>query len=549
MSKFNTPTRARTAAVGPIKTKAKTAQTAEGGAGHLRDARSELFLLAVTNMVGESTFYETGNARDSRYIKLVRKLAIKDPEWVAGMLAWLRGPDANMRSAALVAAAEYVHARLEAGLHGDNRHVVSSVLQRADEPGEMLAYWITNFGRPIPKPIKRGIGDAATRLYSERSLLKYDTSSHGFRFGDVIDLTHPIPKGAWQSDLFQHAIDRRHNRGEDIPDSLNTLAKNRNVRGWTPVEITARATYTGGELTPLSEVLAQSGMTWEDVPSLVNGPWTKELWEAIIPSMGYMALLRNLRNFDQAGVSDEVADLVAAKLMDADEVSRSRQFPFRLFAAYKNTGSLRWGNALERAVKHSLANVPAPPGRTLVLVDQSPSMFPGPYYSGAASKSDISYADKAALFGTAIALRANHADLVGYGFDSYKVPFTKGDSVLRTMKKFREENGTDTLGVLQKHFDGHDRVIIVTDEQTTFTDVGSRRRYGLAPLQPMASVIPARAGVFTWNLAGYKVGHGYDNGANWHTFGGLTDAAFRMVPLIESGRNATWPWLDGKAAA
>ncbi|MGW0588538.1 hypothetical protein [Streptosporangium sp. NPDC002607] len=29
---------------------------------------------------------------------------------------------------------------------------------------------------------------------------------------------------------------------------------------------------------------------------------------------------------------------------------------------------------------------------------------------------------------------------------------------------------------------------------------------------------------------------------NRHTFDGLTDAAFRMIPLLESGRNATWPF-------
>jgi hypothetical protein len=27
-----------------------------------------------------------------------------------------------------------------------------------------------------------------------------------------------------------------------------------------------------------------------------------------------------------------------------------------------------------------------------------------------------------------------------------------------------------------------------------------------------------------------------------HTFGGLTDQAFRMIPLLESGRNAAWPF-------
>jgi hypothetical protein len=38
-----------------------------------------------------------------------------------------------------------------------------------------------------------------------------------------------------------------------------------------------------------------------------------------------MALLRNLRNFDDADVGDEVA----AKLSDPDEIARSRQFPYR----------------------------------------------------------------------------------------------------------------------------------------------------------------------------------------------------------------------------
>lgn len=37
-------------------------------------------------------------------------------------------------------------------------------------------------------------------------------------------------------------------------------------------------------------------------------------------------------------------------------------------------------------------------------------------------------------------------------------------------------------------------------------------------------------------------GHGESGVRNRHTFGGLTDAAFRMIPLLEAGRNAAWPW-------
>ena len=42
----------------PIRTTGARTGTHEGGTAFLRDAESELFLLAVTNIVGEDTFYE-----------------------------------------------------------------------------------------------------------------------------------------------------------------------------------------------------------------------------------------------------------------------------------------------------------------------------------------------------------------------------------------------------------------------------------------------------------------------------------------------------------
>ena len=118
-----------------------------------------------------------------------------------------------MRSASLVGALEAAQAMVAAGMPG-SRPIVASVLQRADEPGEALAYWTGRYGRAIPKPVKRGVADAVGRLYTEYNLLKYDTASKGFRFADVLDLTHPDPVAPWQGDLFKHALDRRHGRGE-----------------------------------------------------------------------------------------------------------------------------------------------------------------------------------------------------------------------------------------------------------------------------------------------------------------------------------------------
>lgn len=131
------------------------------------------------------------------------------------------------------------------------------------------------------------------------------------------------------------------------------------------------------------------------------------VWEAVIPSMGPMALLRNLRNFDAAGVCDEVAARVAARLSDPAEVARSRQFPFRYLAARRHAPSPRWALPLEQALDHALANVPRLTGRTLILVDRSDSMF----WDTLSERSRLTRADAAALFGAATALRAEQADL------------------------------------------------------------------------------------------------------------------------------------------
>jgi hypothetical protein len=525
MARFNTRA-AKAQPASPVTTTGRTLRTHEGGRGHERDARSELFLLAVSNFVSQDTFYEKSGDRDDRFARLVRDLAVADPEWTAGLLGWLRG-EGNMRTASIVGAAEYVGARLAAGATDgpSNRQVVDSVLQRPDEPGELLAYWTSTYGRAIPKPVKRGVADAVRRLYHGKSLLKYDTASKGYRFGDILNLVHaaPDPDKPWQGELFRYALDRRHNPDTAVPPAaLPVLTAHRELMALPVAERRAVVTSPGG-----AERLAAAGVTWEALAGWLQGPMDKAAWEAVIPSMGAMALVRNLRNFDEAGVSDEVAAQVAARISDPEQVARSRQFPFRYLAAYQHAPSLRWGYPLERALGHSLANVPALPGRTLVLVDRSGSMF----WSQLSERSQLNRADAAAIFGTALALRAADADLVQFGSTSAKVEFRTGESVLRILERFGDLGGTDTTEAVRRHYKKHDRVLIVTDEQY------APHRHG----DPTAQ-IPADVPVYTWNLEGYQAGHGPSGTGNRHTFGGLSDSAFRMVPLIESARNAAWPW-------
>ncbi|WP_371529871.1 TROVE domain-containing protein [Streptomyces sp. NBC_01283] len=524
MARFNTKS-AKALVTSVVKSTGRTAPTHQGGRGQLRDAHSELFLLAVANFVSQQTFYETGDERDHRFAALVRRLAVQDPEWTAGLLGWLRG-DGNMRTASLVGAAEYVKARLDAGATDGpaNRQVVASVLRRPDEPGEFLGYWTATYGRTIPKPVKRGIADAVRRLYNEKALLKYDTASKGYRFGDILNLVHaaPDPDKPWQGDLFQYALDRRHHPDTAVPPaSARVLAAHRELMAVPVAERRAVVTGAGG-----AERLAAAGLTWEALAGWLQGPMDKAAWEAVIPSMGAMALVRNLRNFDTAGVSDEVASAVAAKLADPAEVAKSRQFPFRYLAAYQHAPSLRWAYPLERALGHSLANVPALPGRSLILVDRSSSMW-----SPLSERSQLNRADAAAVFGTALALRAADADLVEFGTTSARVKYREGESVLKILERFGKLGGTNTTEAVRRFYEKHDRVLIITDEQATYNYHGD-------PTEQ----VPAHIPVYTWNLAGYRVGHGESGTGNRHVFGGLSDAAFRMVQLVEAGSSGNWPF-------
>jgi hypothetical protein len=519
MSKFN-QAGTRAAVRSPVAAEpVPSGVTHEAAPGFARDPRSELFLLAVSHM-GDGSFYESQPERDRRFCALVHQVAATDPEWMARFVPWLRD-EANMRTASVVAAAEAAKALLAGGKPG-GRQVIASALRRADEPGELLAYWRSRHGKVIPKPVKRGLADAIAKLYDEYALLKYDTASHGFRFGDVIDLCHPDAAEPWRGDLCEHALDRRHGRDNPVPESLRMIRANAALR--------SRAAEDPEALLDAGALKA-AGMTWEDALSLAGKSVGKrDLWTALIPSMGYMALLRNLRNLDEAGVADDVAQQVAARIADPGQVARSRQFPFRFLSAYRAVPSLRWAWPLEQALSHSLVNVPALKGRTLVLVDRSGSMF-----DRVSEKSGLNRADTAALFGTALALRSEYADLVEFGTTSQPVRLAKGESVLKAIGRFGNLGGTYTAEAIRRHYrDGfHSRIVIVTDEQAA----------GVAPL----SLVPERVPVYTWNLAGYQYGHGPSGMGTRHAFGGLTDSAFRLIPMLEAGRDARWDDLFGDA--
>lgn len=523
MSKFNKGKQHIASGTGPIKVSSTdlTTATYEGSSAYERDAKSELFLLAVTNMVSEKTFYESAQDRDSRFSRLVREVAISDCDWLTRFITWLR-ITANMRSAAIVMACEAVHERLAKNMYGNNRHIISYACARGDEPGELLAYWTSKFGCNLPMSVKRGLADAATRLYTEYSMLKYDTSSHGVRFADVIMLSHPKAICKSQNDLFKYILDRHYNPTScAIPTSLEMITTNTLVR-----------TLVKNDPTILlnNELLFSAGITWEYALSQCGSKIDKrELWSALIPTMGIMALARNLRNFDEVEISDEDAQYVINKFSDPKQVMKSRMFPFRWLTAYREALSLRWGYGLEKALNSSIYNIPALTGRTLVLIDTSGSMT----WTGISQYSTTSPIDIAALFGIAIAIKNSKTDLVGFANRSFTHKIKPGTSILREIESFEQRvgevgHGTYIARALKENYASHDRVIILSDQQSMDASV--------------SAVVPANVKMYGFNLLGYASACAAWGAPNRIELGGFSDAMFEMIPLIEAGHNCNWPF-------
>jgi hypothetical protein len=524
-AKGRTPTTKGTRSPITTATAVPDTTTHEGGLAFTRDSKSELFLTAVTKFWGEDTFYEKADDRGGRLVALMRSVAVADPDWYLKFVTWLRG-DGNIRTAAIVAAAEGAHAQAVAKVDAPIRRLVAAALQRPDEPGEFLAYWFANISRsPRSHAVQRGLADAVGRLYSEVSMIKYDTPTHGFRFGDVIALARPKPTTEHEATLYKYALDRRRHPGEPTPKALNVIRHREQVMALLAANRSALL-----EKPDIAEILRLGGMTWEQVAG--TGKMDAAAWEAIIPTMGYMALLRNLRNFEQAGVNEATIAMVAERLANPNSVAKSRQLPFRFLSAFANVQHVQWVNALETALSLSVRNIPELPGKTIVLVDTSASML-----SAMSAKSTVSAHAAGALFGVALASKNAGAVLYGFadGVRIFQHAVAKGAAVLRTVEAFVRRNGEDGWGTnihaaivksLREHPDAA-RIVVITDGQCTRGDFGD--------------AAPASMPVYGFDLGGYA-STGMASKGNRHHLGGLTDATFGMIATIESASNAVWPW-------
>ena len=489
----------------------------------------------MTGIGFKDAFFAWPVQRRVRYDELIREATRKDPEEVARFLRWLR-TETPMRYPALAGVAAFVSERLLLGRHGMSRQLVASVLLQADDPGHLLACWTGAHGPAVPKPIKRGVADAVTRLYDEQALLAYDTGSHHFaigrflreeltlrggiraprplRFGEVIELVHPVARDQAQGDLFRYALARRHGRAA-TPESLSLVRRRTELLDAPVAQRLATAALPG-----IGAEFAELGITWPTVAAWLGARLDRDVWERLIPVMPVGELLHNLRRFDAAGVRFEPAMAAAARLADAAEITAAGLGPLRFAAAMGGVLSRRWTATLEAGAAHSVAMVPELTGRTLIVLN--------------------SHDDAGVVFGLALAQRCAEVDVVALSGKPFDV--VPGESPLHGLIRWHSTDlGFERvrgLGAIGSAFAGHDRVVLV-DEELDELD---------------GACLPADIPLYAWsteNFRGNVPGH---PGAIPDVapveqarllFKGLDDSAFSVIPLIEAVRAGEQPWAFG----
>ena len=521
MSKFNRPvSQVRSGRTSAVATTEERTVTHEGGSAFVPTEKTELVLLAASHFYSEASFYDTAGGRDGRLTELVKNLAASDPEWLAGFASYLRN-DLRIRSGSVALAAEYVRAGAPNG-----RKVVDSVLRRGDEPGEMIAYWRSRFGRNIPQPVKRGVGDAAARIYSERSALRWDSKGAKVRFADVLEICHPKPRAQWQSDLFKYLLDERHHGDAEADvEKLSVLARHAE---WAAVPEGARAEWMAERVNdrdPGDEhPLTSAGVSWEQFSAWWPGGMDAQAWEYVIPQMGVMALIRNLRNFDKADIGRGTRNAVTSVIADPGAVEAYGIFPYHVWNAYRYSPSDYYKVALGVTLDLAMRNVPQLP-RTLVLVDVSGSM-----QWKLSDRSEATRLDVAAVAGAAIAHHSPGADLAVYANYNEKLPVPKGESALRTVQRIASarSGGTYTHTAIAAQYDParHDRVLVITDGQAH----DNHEQSDHVPLIYVVDVTGERPQLFSHGQQGR------------YAIGGFSDSLFSMIQILEAGKNAEWPW-------
>ncbi|MFA6711194.1 MAG: TROVE domain-containing protein [Candidatus Caldatribacteriota bacterium] len=456
------------------------------------NAKEDLVRKVLTTFFGEPKFYGNVNEQTKDLVSAIRNMCCKDPAFVRNLAIYARNT-LNLRSVTHAIMAEMAAVNESKPFV---REVMKEVVVRPDDMTETLAYFLNNYGKPVPNSLKKGLADVFPK-FDEYQLQKYNRNQ-AVKLKDILCIAHPRPSTMEYSDMWKRLLE----------DNLKTP------------------------------------YTWETVLSARGN--NKETWEELIESgkVGYMALLRNLRNILKADPNN--VNKVMQTLSNRDRVLKSRQLPFRFYAAYREIEQFPSFNTeaaletLEEAIGFSVGNVERLSGKTLLSADGSGSMT----WSKPSQRSTITCAEIAGLLMSIAQHSCDSAITSTFSNTFEPLVLNRQSGVLTNTRKVVREmqvGATNMFLIFKWLLDKNiytDRIIVISDDQAHpdfagggghFGRRGNAREY----FEQYRAKVNRNVWLHIMDTAGY--GRQQFLGENVNYVAGWSDKVLSFIPLVEKG--------------
>jgi len=491
-----------------LSRKQKVVTNHEGAKAFELTPALKLYTAVATAGLSEK-FYEKSDETLSRIRGLIKK---NDPTFVARLAIYTR-EQMYLRSIPLVLAVE-----LAAAHKGDSlvSGLVTRVVQRADEITELLAYYTRANGRTgqkklgqLSKQVQKGLAEAFNK-FDEYQFAKYNRDTE-VSLKDALFLVHPKAKDDTQQALFDKIV----------KDELETP-------------------YTWEvELSKLGQQKFESTRQKDEA--------TSAKWEELITSnkLGYMALLRNLRNILEARVSKDAIKKVCAYLSNAKAVANSKQLPFRYLSAYRELKTVSSGytglvlDALEEAVQLSAMNIAGYDEDTKVVIAADVS---GSMQKPVSEKSKVLNYDIGLILAMLLQSRCSNVITGMFGDTWLTIPVPKKNILGGVQEFYRREggvgyatNGYLVIKDLLQRGEVVDKVVMFTDCELWNSNGGQQH---IDTLWTQYKHIAPGAKLYLFDLAGYGKSPLRLAGRDVFLIAGWSDKIFRVLKAVEDGGDA-----------
>lgn len=431
-------------------------RTHEGAPAYPEVSAEQMLARSVLScMLWEDTFYEGGQSIADRIYDTAQHCRL---DYVSELAVAAR-TEYKLRHAPLMLLLAMVKTGSGKGIVSDT---IYQTINRPDEMAELLSLYWKDGRKPLANQLKKGLARAFTK-FDNYQLRKYAGEGKTITLRDIMFLAHP-------------------GKGKADDEARKQLADQ---------------SFTGTQQTWESKLSAGEGKT--------SKAEKKRTWTGQIESgkLGYMALLKNLRNMNEAGVAKTKIEKAIRARKGAHNV-----LPFRFLSALKHAPAYR--DALNDAFIAQVADIEADDSTTAVLVDVSGSMT-WHHTQG----SEITTMDRAATLAMMV---PGKRKVFAFADRIVEVKDAKGlDGIDRIVRAPNTGGGT-RIGSAVQHVNGKfDRIIVITDEQSH-------------------DHVPAPTGHgYMINVASYQNGVGY---GDWVHIDGFSEATLKWIAAYETAMDS-----------